>query len=214
MPSPLAKPRPLARLVAAAIAAVAWVGLAVQFTELHRTHTALASLAIMLAFFTITTNLLVALVFSALALNRTPLRSAFLVAGTALSILLVGVINALLLWGLLELSGGSALVDRLLHVLTPTAVPLFWLLATPKGTLRRRDPLLWAIYPLAYLCFSLARGALTGQYPYPFINVAVLGWPRIALNAALIALAFLVAGSLTVSLDHRLAQPRPGSAPV
>lgn len=199
------------QIFAACIAAAAWIGLAVQFALLNRTHSAPASLWIMLAFFTITTNLLVAAVFTAIAVDRTPLRSPFVVAGTMLSILLVGVLNALLLWGALELSGGSPLVDKLLHVTTPVAVLLFWILITPKGSLTWRAPMLWAIYPLAYLVYGITRGLLTGSYAYPFLNVAALGWTRTALNTLLIAIAFLLAGYTVLWLDQRLA-PRSARA--
>ncbi len=195
----------LSRVAAAGVAAIAWTGLAIQLALLCRAHSLPAALGIMFAFFTITTNTLVALVFSALALQLVaPFRSPFVVAGTTLSIVLVGIIAALLLRGLLELSGGSVLVDRLLHVATPLAVPLFWMAFTPKGTLRQRDPLLWAIYPLAYLLFALVRGARTGQYPYPFLNVTHLGPAQVALNAVGIAACFLLTGYGVVWLDHRL----------
>ena len=93
------------RTLAGCIAAAAWAGLVVQFAALHRANSVILSLWIMFGFFTILTNLLVAVVFSCLASNRGPLRSDSMVAGTMLSILLVGIVNALLLWGVLELSG-------------------------------------------------------------------------------------------------------------
>ncbi len=192
------------RIFAACIATVAWIGLIVQFAELYRIHSAVMSLWMMFAFFTITTNVLVAIVFSCIALDRGMLRADWIVAGTTLSILLVGVVNALLLWGLLELSGGSALVDRLLHVVTPACAPLFWIFFARKGGLAWRDPLLWAIYPLAYLVYAIARGVTTGKYAYPFLNVLTLGWSRTALNAFYIAVAFMVCGYAMVWIDRRI----------
>lgn len=192
------------RIFAACIATVAWIGLIVQFAELYRIHSAVMSLWMMFAFFTITTNVLVAIVFSCIVLDRGMLRADWIVAGTTLSILLVGVVNALLLWGLLELSGGSALVDRLLHVVTPACAPLFWIFFARKGGLAGRDPLLWAIYPLAYLVYAIARGVTTGKYAYPFLNVLTLGWSRTALNAFYIAVAFMVCGYAMVWIDRRI----------
>jgi hypothetical protein len=192
------------RIFAACIATVGWIGLIVQFAELYRNHSAVMSLWMMIAFFTITTNVLVAIVFSCIALDRGMLRADWIVAGTTLSILLVGVVNALLLWGLLELSGGSALVDRLLHVVTPAAALLFWIFFARKGGLGWRDPLLWAIYPLAYLVYAIVRGVATGKYAYPFLNVLTLGWPRTALNAFYIAVAFMVCGYAMVWIDRRI----------
>ena len=201
---------PLAgRFAATLIAAIAWLGLALQLSELLPQNGLLPSLGIMLSFFTITTNLLVAFVFTALALNRRV--SPRLVAFAMLSIVLVGVVNAILLWGLLELSGGSALVDRLLHVTTPIATLLFWIVFTPKGHLTRRDPLLWAIYPVLYLAFALIRGLATGRFAYPFLNVTVLGWSRVSLTAVVIAIAFLAAGFAIVWIDSRLGTRTPAA---
>jgi hypothetical protein len=201
------------RTFAACIATVAWIGLIVQFAELYRVHSAVMSLWMMFAFFTITTNVLVAIVFSSIALDRGMLRADWIVAGTTLSILLVGVVNALLLWGLLELSGGSLLVDRLLHVVTPACALLFWIFFARKGGLAWRDPLLWAIYPLAYFAYAIARGVTTGKYAYPFLNVLTLGWSRTALNAFYIAVAFMMCGYAMVWIDRRIGS-RGRSMPV
>jgi hypothetical protein len=192
------------RIFAACIAGAAWIGLIVQFADLHRANSAATSLWIMFGFFTILTNVIVGVVFSSIAIGRGVLRSDWIVAGTMLSILLVGVVNALLLWGQLELSGGSALVDKLLHVVTPAAALLFWIFFARKGGLAWRDPLLWAIYPLAYLVYGIARGVTTGKYAYPFLNVLTLGWSRTALNALFIAVAFMLCGYAIVWIDRQI----------
>jgi hypothetical protein len=195
------------RLLAGGIAAVAWIGLFIQFAELHRKNGALLALWIMLAYFTILTNALVAVVFTCVALDRTALRAPRVIAGVVISILLVGVVVFFLLRGLLELSGGSALVDLLLHQVTPVGALLFWLFATRKGSLTWRDPLLWAIYPLAYFGYALARGAASGQYAYPFMNVAALGWARTGLNAFVIAVGFVLTGYAFVGIDSYCGRP-------
>ena len=190
------------RIFAAGIAAAAWIGLLMQFrTTYSATSSVLVSLWIVFAYFTIITNLLVAVVFTLIAINRTALRSGGIVAGTMI-IVLVGVINALLLWGALELSGGSALVDKLLHMATPALVPLFWIFYVRKGGLTWRHPLLWAIYPLLYLVYGIARGLATGKYAYPFLDALSLGWQRTILNAFFIAMAFMASGFAVVWIDH------------
>lgn len=201
------------RSFAACIAAAAWTGLIVQWDALYSANSSvMLSLWIMFAFFTITTNLLVAVVFTCFAINPSVPGSDWILAGTMLSIAMVGVVNALLLWGALEVSGGSALVDRLLHVATPALVPLFWIFFARKGGLTWRHPFLWAIYPLAYLAYAMARGAVTGKYAYPFLNVLSLGWGRTALNAFYIAAAFMVSGFAVVWIDHRIGS-RPATRP-
>jgi hypothetical protein len=196
---------PFTRAAAALLALIAWAGLIVQF---HATWNLAGSLSgtvwILLWYFTITTNLLVAIVFTGIAAGCTAFTNASLLGSTTLYILLVGIIYGLLLHGLVELSGGSLIANVLLHQVTPILVPIYWLIFVRKGQLNSRDPLRWAIYPLAYLAYALLRGELTGRYPYPFMNVNLLGWGRTVTNAFLIAIAFLGASWLFVWCDFLL----------
>jgi hypothetical protein len=195
----------VARCAAGCIAAVAWLGLVIQCVSTFQgNHSVSLTLWIVFAYFTILTNLLVAVVFTALAVERTRLRASWIVAGTMLSILLVGIIYALLLHGTMELSGGSKVANVLNHVATPVLVPLFWIIFTPKGQLRWSHPLVWAIYPLAYLAYSLIRGGQTGKYPYPFLDPGLVGWRQTMLSNLAIAVAFLICSYTLVVLDHRL----------
>jgi hypothetical protein len=203
---------PAARIAAAPIALTAWAGLLVQWqASIAITGSAGAALWAMLRFFTILANLLVAIHFSALALGSGRAARPFQLGGTTLAILLVGIVYALLLRGLLELSAGARLADTLLHMATPVLVPLWWLAFAPKGGLRARDPLLWALLPLAYFPYALARAAMDGRYPYPFVDLSRLGWGQVLLNALAIAAGFVLAGWLLVRLDRALAAFDPSS---
>ena len=154
-----------ARRVAALIATSAWIGLIVQFhASIAILGSVLPTLTSLIWYFTILTNLLVAIVFTGIALGRASFSAPPLVASTTLYILLVGIIYGLLLHGLPELSGHSNIANMLLHMVTPAAVPLFWLLFTPKGHLQARHLLFWAIYPLGYLFYVIIRGEFTGRY--------------------------------------------------
>jgi hypothetical protein len=196
-----------ARAAAFVIAAIAWTGLAVQFAVLYQGNgSATATLWSLLAYFTMITNFLVAAQFTAIAAGWSRFGSSWALAGGALSICLVGVVYELLLSRLYHLTGGAAFSNVLLHRLTPTLVPLFWLTFARKGALSVRDPLLWAAYPVAYFVYALARGAATGFYPYPFMDVSQLGWTQTLVNAALIALGYLIAGWALVLLDGWLAR--------
>jgi hypothetical protein len=195
----------LARRAAAIVALVAWIGLAVQLrASIGLAGSAGAALWAMFRYFTVIANLIVAVVFTALAAGRAA--SAALLGGVTLTILLVGVVYAVLLHGLLELSGGAALADLLLHIVVPILVPLWWLAFAPKGGLARRDPLIWAILPLVYFGYGLARGANEGTYPYPFMNPAKLGWHLVLFNAFMLAVGFIAAGNFLIMLDRLLAR--------
>lgn len=193
------------RIGAALIAAAAWLGIAVQFqASLHKLGSVALAVWAMLRFFTILSNLLVAILFTGIAIDRGRYRSPFLIGGAAILMLLVGLVYALLLRGLIELSGGARLADILLHMVTPVLVPLYWLGFVPKGRLRWRDPWLWAVVPLLYLFYALLRGAVAGIYPYPFIDVARIGWAQTLTNAVAIGIAFVGAGFPLVILDRLL----------
>ena len=197
----------MARVAAALIALIAWAGLAIQFNATHSAgHSVAETLWILLRFFTVLTNFILAVAMTAVALGKRLAPS--LIAGITLAIVLVGIVYMTLLRGLIDLSGGALLADALLHKVTPSLVPLWWLAFAPKGQLRWRDPLLWALYPLAYFPYALARGSAEAKYAYPFIDVSALGWTTVAINAVMIAAGFVLAGMLIVALDRQLGRGR------
>ncbi|MDX8500935.1 Pr6Pr family membrane protein [Mesorhizobium sp. VK4C] len=193
-----------ARMLAALIALAAWAGIAVHFHALADGPASwLAALWALAGYFTITTNLLVAIVFTSVVI-KARFATPWLLSATLLNILLVGIVYGLLLQGLKELTAGSQLANILLHRVTPALTTVFWLAFVRKGTLTWRAPFVWALYPLFYLAYALVRGAAEAHYPYPFIDVARIGWEQTLVNSALIALAFVAAGEVLVWLDRRL----------
>ncbi|KQT45650.1 hypothetical protein ASG52_14930 [Methylobacterium sp. Leaf456] len=203
---------PKTRLAAALIALCAALGVAAGFWAVNgRTGSGLKAAWIMLAYFTNFTGLLVSVVFAGIALGRPTFATSWLVAGTALATLLVGIVQRLLLHGLKPRQGGDLVADILLHQTVPVLVPLFWLAFLPKGRLGWRDPLLWACYPLAYLGYALLRGTLEARYPYPFLDAGRIGWGPVLAYAAAIAAAFLLVGGGIVALDRALASRRAES---
>lgn len=188
------------RIAAALVAAICWAGLAIQFAATFAgQHHLGATLWILLRYFTVLTNLAVALTMTAVAVGAKP--APRLLGGVTISILLVGVIYLTLLRGLLDLSGGALLADQLLHYAAPAATALWWLLFAPRARLRPTDAGWWCLYPLGYFAYALARGHRDHRYPYPFINVEKLGWPQTLINAGGIALGFILAGLLLVWID-------------
>jgi hypothetical protein len=191
------------RVAAAIVALVAAVGLSLQAIDVHsRAGDVGATLWILARYFTVTTNLLVFIVFAGLVFRRPWMPSPRVVAGTALSILLVGIVYAFVLRGIDTFFGVWRLDDLLVHLITPILGPLFWLTLTPKGCLRWRDPLLWGLYPLAYLVYALVRGAAEARYAYPFIDVASLGATRVGINSIAIAVGFIGVGLVWVAVDR------------
>ena len=202
------------RVLMAAAAILTWSALALQLDVslslaiLHGRSLG-SGLVSFFGFFTVLTNLLVALVFTAevgFSKKTSFLRRADLQSAAAVYVVIVSVVYTVLLQHLAVETGPRWLADVLLHYVIPPIYLVYWLVSVPKGTLRWLDPLRWLAYPLAYFAASLARGALTGIYPYPFLNVQLLGFERLALNAVGLLIAFAVMGCLCVALDRALAR--------
>ncbi|MFT3945398.1 MAG: Pr6Pr family membrane protein [Agriterribacter sp.] len=56
---------------------------------------------------------------------------------------------------------------------------------------------------LVYLAYILLRGNFSGFYPYPFINVTVLGMKKVLVNAGLLVIFFIVISAIFVWLNRR-----------
>ena len=197
----------LVRVFALIIALIAWIGIGIHIEAQWRlTGSFLGAAWVLADYFTVTTNLLVAVVFSIIALLRPGTIGPRLLGFVTINIALVGVIYMLLLQGLVELTAGAAVANVLLHMVTPVLVPIFWLFCVPRGRLTLRDPFIWALYPIAYLVYALIRGAAQGHFSYPFINYIEMGITQVAITVVIITLAYLAAGWAMVLLDKRLAR--------
>jgi hypothetical protein len=201
------------RPAAAAVALAAWAGLAVQFAATFgHNGSVLLTFWILLRFFTIITNLLVALTMTRVAAGRRV--SAFALAGLTVAILFVAAIYAALLHGLYPLSGLALVADILLHYAVPATMAVYWLAFAPKIGLEWQDPLLWCAYPIAYLAYVVVRGSVDGRYPYPFVDVPALGYGRTALNSLMLFAAYTLAGLALVAIGRFLARRRGARGPL
>ena len=196
-----------ARLLALAICLVALAGIGINLAVRLGDGTSVpAALWRLAGYFTILANVAVALVFAAVAFRGREYAHPRLLAGVTAAIVLVAAVYALLLSGLVELSGTHLLANRLLHRISPLLALAYWLLFARKGLLSWRDPFLWTLFPLLYLAYALVRGTAERRFVYPFIDLAKLGAGGVALNCVLIAAGFLLAGELVVLLDRLLAR--------
>src|ERR1700761_4758378 len=162
---------------------------------------------IFFSFFTILTNFLVSLVFTAVAFHPTWaafFRRTSVQSSTVVYITVVGVVYWLLLKHLWNPQGWQWVADTLLHTWQPIAYVLYWILFVPKRGLRRSDAAIWLTYPLVYVAYILVRGALGGPYPYPFIDVNVLGYARALAHTGLLLVVFLCLGLTVVAAGRKL----------
>ncbi|MER7822026.1 Pr6Pr family membrane protein [Streptomyces sp. NPDC096097] len=187
------------------------------------------SVPVVLSYFTIWTNILVALVLglsAARAWRRRPDVAPLYRGGVLLFILITGLVFHLVLANpsspfnvvpeLDRLTGARAVANQLLHTVTPTGALLDFLLLTTPRTLRPRHAAQWLAYPLTYVTFALLRGALLApdsarRYTYPFIDAARYGYARVSLNALFLGAVFYALGLALVAADRF--RPTPPLAP-
>ena len=91
----------------------------------------------------------------------------------------------------MEARGLQKVVDELLHTVIPILCLIFWWNYVRSQKLVWGNAYAWLIYPLLYILCILIRGAASGFYPYPFINVVALGHEKVLINSGLLAAVFL-----------------------
>jgi hypothetical protein len=198
------------RIYAAAGALLGWFALALQlYLMLVQSPPSgagmLGTVITFFSFFTILTNLLVALVLTALVFRPETvwgqwLCSPSVLAGTAVYIAIVGITYQLLLRQLWNPQGAQWVADVLLHSIMPLGYVLYWLLFAPRAGLSWKHAVGWLVYPGVYLVYILARGAMSGLYPYPFVDVNQLGYGGVLVRAVMFLLLFLGMGLLVVAV--------------
>ncbi|MGI8425061.1 MAG: Pr6Pr family membrane protein [Actinomycetota bacterium] len=171
-----------------------------------------ARLVNVFSFFTIQSNVIVAITTGLLALNlhrgSTSFRALRLTGIVAIAI--TGIVFHIALANLHELTGFEALADLILHTLSPVLVVLGWILFGPRGQMGRSLVSLALIFPMTWLLYALLRGAIVKDrfgndyYPYPFLNAAKLGYPSVFVAIMVVAVLFFAVSFGAVALDKHL----------
>jgi hypothetical protein len=125
----------------------------------------------------------------------------------ALFIGITGLIYVTLLAPLWDPQGAQRWADTGLHYAVPVMYLVGWL-AGPHGGLHRRGLLAALAFPTVYLGWALLVGRLSGQYPYPFLDLKTLGTALVLRNVLGVAVVFVVGGALLWWLDSALAARR------
>ena len=196
------------------VACSSWLGILLQLVlsarlAMRQGRSPLAGALDALCFFTVLTNLLVAVVSTARTSARTTWLSArSTLAAVAVYVFVVGLIYSLLLRTTWAPTGMQKAADVLLHDAVPLLYLLWWLTGAPRGGLRWRQPVQWLAYPFAYCVFLVLLGEAIGRYLYPFANIAQLGWGMVGRNAVLMLALFWILGVIAVFADRQLSRRR------
>ena len=195
-----------------ALAALAWFGVLLQlYLSLHSAiengKGVVGGLVSYFGYFTIVTNLLVCISLTMPLLAPASSAGRFfarsdVTAGVATSIVFVGLAYHLLLRNVWNPQGLNLIADDLLHYVTPILFLAYWWFYFPKGALRWSYPLIWGLYPAAYLIYALIRGSIIGSYPYGFLDPSAIGYQRTMINAVGLLVAFIVIGLIFTALGR------------
>jgi hypothetical protein len=201
------------RVAAGGIASLGWTALVLQLYMSVESAAVLGqsvsgAVFAYLSFFTVLTNLAISICLTCAACE--PGDESFwnwpeVQTALALYILVVAIVYAAVLQGLWVPKGLEFLTERFFHLVMPLLYMGFWLFVTPKGCLRLSDQIQWQIYPLAFMCYTLIRGAMVGTYPYPFLDVALYGYETVLRNSLFLLALFLTLGTFLIVIDWLLA---------
>ncbi len=160
----------------------------------------------LVSYFTIQSNLLVAV--TAVQLARDPLRDGRwwrpVRAAALVGITVTGLVHFVLLRPLLDLQGASWAADKLLHMVVPLLAIIGWLVAGPRPRASWRDALSALVWPVAWLAWTLVVGAVSGWYPYPFLDVSAKGAGSVAVTSVGVTVLFLALAAGLSALDRRM----------
>ena len=193
------------------VAIVAWFGLLLQLwlsvrLALANGSPVIGGLITYFGYFTILTNIFVALVCTAGSLSRraTP-DCSFLyrlpaVGCSTAAIVGVAIGYHALLREVWMPQRAEWVANLVLHYIVPTGALLHWLVYSCADRPAWWAPLSWCWYPLAYFAYVMTRGEFLFSYPYPFIDALALGYIQTILNAIGFLIGFIVVGYVLLEL--------------
>jgi hypothetical protein len=158
------------------------------------------------SYFTIQSNLLV--LIATVALVRDPGRDGrvwrVIRLDALLGIVITGIVYSTILAGQVELHGAAYLADLGFHYIAPWVTLLGWFLFGPRPRIDGRTLAWAAVWPALWIGYTLAHGAVTDWYPYPFTDVTGLGYPAVLINLGAVVLLAAVLAAVLRLLDTRL----------
>jgi hypothetical protein len=192
---------------------VALGGLSLQFwlmTQYPDSPGITQTTARFLSFFTIQTNILIAVCMLLPALmpgsrisqlaSKPSLRTALMGYSA-----LVGIVYFALLRNIGHDDGLERRADQILHYVTPTMFLIDWLVWVPRGRAPFSTVPAYLLYPGVYCAWVFLYGAFTGWYPYPFVDAARLGSGQLVANILGVTVLTLTIPYSLLVLDRLLA---------
>jgi len=199
------------------LAICAWLGVILQFFTsvpawIAQGKTMGESLIQFFSYFTILTNLIVAITTSCALLPHSRFgqfcAKASTVTAVALYIIVVGLVYNIVLRSLYNPQGWGKVADETVHSVVPLLYVIYWLTFAATGSVQWKDAFSWLIYPLLYLLYTFLHGMFTGYYPYPFMDVKEIGYNGFWLNSFFLLLLFFFLSFVLIGVDKMLGKRR------
>lgn len=102
--------------------------------------------------------------------------------------------------------------DTVLHTITPIAFLLDVALRGGRGPARWIVAAKAMAFPALFGVWTLVHGALTTWYPYPFMNVAKRGYPKVLLTMVEMSVAFALVALIFIALLRVRTRLAPSAA--
>jgi hypothetical protein len=90
------------------------------------------------------------------------------------------------------------------HYISPWATLIGWLLFGPRPRTTWTTTAWAFVWPLLWLVYTFVHGAISGWYPYPFLDVATIGFADSVRNSAFVLVIGIVIAVVITLLDHHL----------
>jgi hypothetical protein len=159
-----------------------------------------------LSYFTIQSNALVLALAATLARDpdRDGDRWRVLRLDALLGITITGLVYAVVLAPTDHPHGSGWWSNAGLHYVAPIATLVLWLGCGPRPRITVAT-VAWALaWPVLWIGYTLAHGAASGWYPYPFLDVSDLGYGAALRNTGLVVLLAVVVLLAFRAVDRRL----------
>lgn len=156
------------------------------------------------SYFTIQSNF--AIFAMAIAVLRSPnlgtpwMRSMRL--ASLFGITVTSIVYVVVLAGDIDNSGLAQLANWMLHYVGPPLAVGLWLIYGPWPLMTVADIPRAMIWPGLWIAYTLVHGAITGWYPYPFIDVVAKGYGAVAVNIVAVTLFALLLSLLYIGLNR------------
>ncbi|SFB23069.1 hypothetical protein SAMN05660845_2165 [Flavobacterium swingsii] len=200
----------------AVISLASWLAVLLQLYLIivNRVASILETIVRFFSFFTIQSNILVAICFTVLWFKPKNKLELFFLDNKSLTaitmyITIVGIVYNLILRFLWMPTGMQRITDEILHLVIPILVLIYWFQFVSKKSLEYKNVFPWLLFPFLYLIYTLVRGYFSDFYPYPFLNVSVLGYTPVFVNSFYMLIAFLSVGFLLIFSSKLLSKRSP-----